>query len=529
MKTMILMASILCLSMSFAACSDDNSPVITDKNLNETTTFFSSTEPNNYTTYYKPYVGYVGDPMPFFDPVSKEFRILYLQDDRDGNSTIYHPIHELATTDVANYISFREAIPCGTAVEDDPAIGTGSTVYDEATKTYYTFYTGHKATEPREVILLATSKDCKTWTKDRSFRLSAPIEAGYDKNEFRDPYVFYDATAQCYRMLVSALKNGDGYIIEFTSTNLHDWDLKPEPFFNNIWGRFYECPDVFQMGSYWYMVYSSQGTKNEPAVVQYFYAQTLEELKGIAVENGQFPTFVPHEGWLDGVSFYAGKTAGDDTNRYLWGWCPTREGQKTTGTKSWAGALVAHRLIQNGDGTLSLDVPQAISAKYSQSVTLAEKTKVGDVTVNTSSYTLKANSFVRFARLRNRNKITMTATIPEENEAVFGLSFVDCSDKAEKARIFIEDKYNFLKLKEVEVNEKTGEWNDAGAITERAITPATDNVYHIEVYTEESVCIVYINGRYAFTNRIYDLAKNPWAIFCTEGEVTVSDIKLSTY
>lgn len=170
-------------------------------------------------------------------------------------------------------------------------------------------------------------------------------------------------------------------------------------------------------------------------------------------------------------------------------------------------------MIQNGDGTLSLDVPQAISAKYSQSVTLTEKTKVGDVTVSTFSYTLKANSFVRFARLRNRNKITMTATIPEENEAVFGLSFVDCSDKAEKARIFIEDKYNFLKLKEVEVNEKTGEWNDVGAITERAITPATDNVYHIEVYTEESVCIVYINGRYAFTNRIYDLAKNPWAIF----------------
>ena len=114
-----------------------------------------------------------------------------------------------------------------------------------------------------------------------------------------------------------------------------------------------------------------------------------------------------------------------EKHRYLWGWCPTREGQKTTGTKSWAGALVAHRLIQNGDGTLSLDVPQAISAKYSQSVTLAEKTKVGDVTVNTSSYTLKANSFVRFARLRSRNKITMTATIPEENEAVFGLSFVD--------------------------------------------------------------------------------------------------------
>lgn len=39
---------------------------------------------------------------------------------------------------------------------------------------------------------------------------------------------------------------------------------------------------------------------------------------------------------------------------------------------------------------------------------------------------------------------------------------------------------------------------DAGAITERAITPAADNVYHIEVYTEESVCVVYINGKVCF-------------------------------
>ena len=84
-------------------------------------------------------------------------------------------------------------------------------------------------------------------------------------------------------------------------------------------------------------------------------------------------------------------------------------------------------------------------------------------------------------------------------------------------------------MKEVTVNEKTGEWNDAVSITERAIVPAADNVYHIEAYTEQSVCVVYVNGKYAFTNRIYDLAKNPWSVFCTDGEVTVSDIKLSTY
>lgn len=520
---MIVIASILGMSMSFAACSDDNAPVITDKNLDETTTFFSSTEPSNYSTYYKPYVGYVGDPMPFFDPVSKEFRILYLQDDRDGNSTIYHPIHELATTDAANYTSFREAIPCGTAVEDDPAIGTGSTIYDEAGKTYYTFYTGHKSAEPREVILLATSKDCRTWTKDRSFRLPSPVEQGYDKNEFRDPYVFYDEDAQLYRMLISTLKDGKSVIAQFTSTNLRNWTLAA-PFFTNIWGRFYECPDVFKMGNYWYMIYSD---KDVTRMVQYFYASTLDELMNLP--SDRYPSTLPDEGKLEATSFYAGKTASDGQNRYLWGWCATREGRRTTGNADWAGALVAHKLVQNEDGTLSLNVPQAISAKYSQPVALTEKARVGEVTSAASSYTLKTNSFVRFARLGNQNKITMTVTVPEGTDAVFGLSFVDCSDKEEKARIFIEDKYGYLKMKEVAVNEKTGEWNDALSITERTIIPAADNVYHIEAYTEQSVCVVYVNGRYAFTNRIYDLAKNPWSVFCSNGEVTVSDIKLSTY
>ena len=521
MKTMILLTSILGISLSLAACSDDSAPILTDKHLDETVTFFSPTESDSYNTYYKPQVGYVGDPMPFFDPVSKEFRILYLQDDRDGNSTIYHPIHELATKDAANYTSFGEAIPCGTAVEDDPAIGTGSTIYVATSKTYYTFYTGHKATEPREVILLATSKDCRTWTKDRSFRLPSPVADGYDKNEFRDPYVFFDADAQLYRMLISTLKDGKGVIAQFTSTDLHDWQLEA-PFFHNFWGRFYECPDVFKMGDYWYMVYSD---KDVTRMVQYFFARTLNELMSI----GSYPSTLPNEGKLEATSFYAGKTASDGTNRYLWGWCATREGKKTTGRADWAGALVAHKLIQNADGTLSLDVPQAISAKYTQPVVLIEKTRVGEVTVNASSYTLKTNAFVRFARLGYRNKITMTATVPQGTEAVFGLSLVDGSDKESKVRVFIEDKYGFLKLKEVTVNEKTGVMTDAQAITERIIVPATDNVYRIEAYTENSVCVVYINGQYAFTNRIYDLSRNPWSIFCSEGEVTISDLKLSTY
>ena len=62
-----------------------------------------------------------------------------------------------------------EVIPTGTAAEPDAAIGTGSTIYNESEKMYYTFYTGHTASQ--EVVMVATSSDFKQWTKDRSFYL----------------------------------------------------------------------------------------------------------------------------------------------------------------------------------------------------------------------------------------------------------------------------------------------------------------------------------------------------------------------
>ncbi|MBD3587849.1 glycoside hydrolase family 32 protein [Bacteroides sp. GM023] len=522
MKTMIFSILSLGLTLSFAACSDDDNPVITDRQLDQTTTYFTRSEPDSYFTYYKPQVGYVGDPMPFFDPVSKEFRILYLQDWRDGAAT-FHPIHCVATKDAASYISFGEAIPCGALTEQDPAIGTGGTIYADGT--YYTFYTGHKfnykGDQKKEVLMLATSADCRTWTKDHSFRLEAP--EGYNPNEFRDPHVFRDEDAGLYRMVVSAIRNGKSVIAHFTSTDLRNWTVQ-EPFFNNIWGRFYECPDVFKMGNYWYMIYSD---KDETRMVQYFFAPTLAGLMGLP--DSGYPGYLPREGKLEGTSFYAGKSASDGSDRYLWGWCATREGKDNAANADWAGALVAHKLVQNADGTLSLDVPAAINAKYTQAVVWEEKARTGEVSGNTSAYTLKAGASVRFGRLQDNNKIEMTVKAPGNSEAVFGVSFVDCTDRNVKYSLFIEARWNMLKLAKVVTDEETGEVTERKDITEVPFEKSADGTYRIKMYTEQSVCVFYVNDAFAFTNRVYDLPKNPWSVFCSDGEVTVSEIKLSTY
>lgn len=93
------------------------------------------------------------------------------------------------------------------------------------------------------------------------------------------------------------------------------------------WGadRFYECADVFKMGDWWYLVYSDQNAVSRK--VCYFKGGTLDELKQMTAA----PTFPDNkEGVLDSRAFYAGKTASNGTDRYIWGWCPTRAGNDNT-------------------------------------------------------------------------------------------------------------------------------------------------------------------------------------------------------
>nr|WP_320059771.1 glycoside hydrolase family 32 protein [uncultured Bacteroides sp.] len=520
MKNRILSITyILGMSLSMIACNDDNASVADNKNLSETTTFKSVSEPNIYNLYYKPAVGYVGDPMPFYDEASGKQYILYLQDWRDGAST-YHPIHCVSTSDASSYTSYGEAIACGTLDEQDPALGTGSTVLKDGT--YYTFYTGHKdnatSSQPKEAILLAKSTDLKTWKKDRSFRLDAP--SGYTSDDFRDPEVFYDDEAGLYKMLIATKKGGTAIIAQFSSTDLSNWTVN-EPFFHNVWGRFYECPDVFKMGNYWYMIYSDKDITRQ---VQYFYAPTLAELQ----QRGD-AYFPPNEGKLEGTAFYAGKTAGTANERYLYGWCFTRSGEDNAGTGNWAGNLVAHKLVQNSDGTLGLAIPDAVGQKFKTSQPLTERSKTGEVNGSIlDGYTLSAGSSVRFSRLGANNKITMKVQAPNNNEAVFGLSFVDCSDQNIKYNIYIEARWKMLKFDKVITDSETGQESRIN-INNNGFTPSSDASYTITVVNEQSACVVYINGQYAFTNRIYNMQYNPWGIFSSDGSVGITDITLSSY
>lgn len=525
MKTMIYSFALAAL-MSLGSCSDNDNPTLTQKDWDGTATYFSPTD-EQFTTYYKPNVGYVGDPMPFYDPVEQNFKILYLQEFRPNQEATYHPIWGVSTKNLDSYQSLGEVIPTGTAVEADAAIGTGSTIYDETEKLYYTFYTGH--TSGLEVVMVATSSDFKNWTKNKAFYLQGS-DYGYSAKDFRDPFVF-KGDDDMYHMIVSTQQGTKGVLVEFISSDLESWEHKGV-FMPMMWDRFYECPDIFKMGDWWYLIYSEKHVAIRK--VQYFKGRTLDELKTCTTNDaGIWPD--AHEGILDSRAFYAGKTASDGVNRYIWGWCPTREGNNNTSVGAepnepqWAGNLVAHRIIQHSDGTLSLGSVEGIDKKYASKSSLKVMAKSDNgVSENAGQYVLTGDAFVMFNRLNVCNKLSFTVKATDKNDK-FGFSFARGIDSKKYYSIVVnpEDNGNKKKLNfEEQGEEGIGFVN---GIDGYLFDSPADNVYNVTVYTDNSVCVVYINDNVVYTNRIYGIQKNCWSINSYEGAIEISNIQVSYY
>ena len=338
------------------ACSDDkygDEP----KDWAGTTAFFNSTDEGGFSTYYNPSVGRCGDPMPFYDTKAGEFKVLYLQEYDINGTYNYHPIWGISTKDCANYESLGEVLPTGTSpLEQDAALGTGCCIYNEKDNLYYLYYTGHNPQcANTEVVMRATSSDFSHWTKDMLWTLKG-TDFGYSPVDFRDPQIF-KAEDGLYHMVISSNQK----FADFSSSDLKNWNHVGS--FNMVWDRMCECPDVFKMGNYWYIIYSEGYRASWSRKVKYMMATTFEGLKACFNDPGANWPKDGREGVLDSRAFYAGKTASNGTDRYIWGWCPFRTGatihEKNVnvgagGEPNWSGALVCHKLIQHEDGTLSV-------------------------------------------------------------------------------------------------------------------------------------------------------------------------------
>ncbi len=457
--------------------------------------------------------------MPFYDAQSGLFRIYYLQEFRPNDPATYHPVYAVETRDFVNYGESGEVLPTGGREDQDAAIGTGSVIRCHKDGLYYLFYTGNKYHpsdwENRQVVMSATSTDGVEWSKT-DLRLNGN-EWYYYRNDFRDPEVFRTEDG-VYHMLVATGKDGRNVLAEFTSSDCRNWSHKGL-FMNTLWDRFYECPNVFKMGEWWYLVYSE--LHKEIRRVQYFKSKTYEGLAACTKDdNPVWPD--NHEGYLDSRGFYAGKTASDGSNRYIWGWCPTRRDNNNTavnndnGEPDWAGTLVAHRLIQHDDGSLTLGEIETVRNWFND-----------EVSVSTTATSIAAGGSIELPALSDKTHLSFTVTASSA-QTKFGVSIAKESWSGRYYSLIVNPEANNMAKVNFE-QEGPDAMGFIPYIDGYFFSQPADRVYHIDIYIDRSVLVLYINGQVSYTNRIYGMSGKSWSIKCYDGSIQITAIRQQVY
>lgn len=539
-----IIGGLVCCAAGAALTSCYNeidAPGDTPKNWASTTERYVPTDEKGFSTFYTPSiispkdnVGGVGDPMPFYDPKNSEFKVLYLQDYAKNKPFCFHPYWGLATKDGANYTPLGEILSAGSNdFQQDAALGTGCCYYNEKDGLYYIYYTGENSNcKNRQVVMRATSPDFKTWTRDNLWQLNGPAY-GYNAWDFRDPQIFVGDDGLYHMVIATRMEaGGDGKFAEFKSDDMKNWEHVGN--FPMIWDRFCECPDVFKMGNFWYLVYSEAFQRSWSRKVKYMMADSWENLKNCFNDPGANWPKDGHEGVLDTRGLYAGKTASNGTDRYLWGWCPYRPvddidvrnisvGAGDGNEPKWGGALVCHKVLQHEDGTLTLTAVPALNSKYNKQQTVKVMASEG----YDNGKLTGDGAYVLYNRLGFHNHMSFTVKTAGNTDK-FGVSVFRGTDSK---------KYYTMVVNPENDNTRKVNFEQEGAEGKGFIEAADgynfqrpeDNVYNIDIYTDNSVLVMYINDNVCYTMRIYGIQMNCWSINNYGGEIEVSNLKVSAY
>ncbi len=466
---------------------------------------------------FRPDNSVAADFIPFY--WQGEYHLFYLRDWRDhaahGEGT---PWFHLVTRDFVTFEDWGEALPRGRQDEQDLYVFTGC-VYAQDGQ-FHIFYTGHNphfraAGRPEQAVLHATSPDLRTWTKDPSFAFFAPTELGYEPHDWRDPFVFWDERRQQHAMLLAARQTtgpsrNRGLTALATSPDLRTWTVR-EPFWAPDQYFTHECPDLFRIGDWWYLVYS---TFSERFVTHYRMARRLDG-----------PWLAPANDTFDGRAYYAAKTAGPDqpgAPRYAFGWLPTRQAEKDDGAWQWGGDLVVHQLEQQADGTLTVRPPETLLQSCSQSLPLHPRPILGRWTTGpdmASADATSRHSMLHLAELPATGLVRTRITF-EPGTAAVGLLLRASQDS---------DAYYQLRLEPARQRLVLDRWprpGDQPVLLEQPLPMAAGQPVELTVLVDGTNLVAYANRQVALSGRLYQHRQGALGLFVTEGQATFAGLSL---
>jgi beta-fructofuranosidase len=475
--------------------------------------------------FFRPADGWVGDVIPFSD--GDKVNLFYLHDRRDSS----HPgtsWNLYTTRDFSTYEYHGVSLQHGSTADQDLNAYTGSIIHVDGVT--HLFYTGQNpeflidgTTVPAQVVMHATSVDgMTTWEKHPEHTFGAP--AGYEAADWRDPFVFRPEAAGPWHMLLAArVDTGPsrrrGVIAGLVSDDLVTWTIA-EPFWAPNRYIAHECPEVFQLGDWWYLVYSEF---SDHFVTRY------------RMSRSPFgPWTVPLRDSIDGRAFYAGKSAELNGARYFAGWIPTREGNRDSGAWQWAGDFAAHEAVQADDGTLDIRMPKALRASFRAAAMPQFQPVLGDWTAKENSWTLVVPDAYGVAVSQDAPDQFLLDVILEvgENTTECGVILRASADGDEGYIIRLEPRAGRLVFDRWP-RETTGEgqWQVSGDISheielERPIEIGP-GLHRLSVVVDGSVCVAYLDDKIAMSARMYDRRGGGVGLFVGEGSTTFTAVSIA--
>jgi beta-fructofuranosidase len=464
--------------------------------------------------FFRPQSGWVGDVIPVES--EGELRLFYLHELRESPK----PGTSWALTRTRDLVTFADegiSLPHGDETDPDFNAYTGSVVIDQA-GTHHLFYTAQNPGRlgadglPVQLVAHATSEDgTRGWVKHPEHTFGAP--AGYETADFRDPFVFRDEEQGAWRMLVAARHDSGpqrrrGVIAQLVSADLVDWTPAP-PFWDPRRYITHECPEVFRLGEWWYLLYSEF---SDAFVTRYRMARSLDG-----------PWIAPDRDTVDGRAFYAAKSADLGGRRIFAGWIATREGDSDDGAWQWAGTLSLLEATQNPDGSLAFALPDEIVDSFTDPVAL-DLEPGGLAAVDGYACLVSNGALPRQCYLRAELDV-------DPGTAEAGLLLRTSPDGDEGYVLRLEPKRSRMVLDRwPRTSTGDAQWQISGDVPHfiELERPAdlTGPTHTIEIVLEDDIAVVVLDRQVCLSTRLHDHTHNRLGIFVGDGTAKLRDLTL---
>lgn len=338
----------------------------------------------------------------------------------------------------------------------------------------------------------------------------------YHPSDWRDPRIVYREELSEFWMFLAARAvdnhSQTGCVGLCVSKDLRKWEYRQPVYYPMRFNGACECPDVFRMGDWYYLIFSSYTN----LFGNYYVKRRAGE------DNWQIPA--NHR--LDGRAFYAAKSAGNEAERYLFGWNPTKEENifgfwpdqlkaQDYRTWDWGGSMVIHQLKQQPDGDLKLSMPQVKKDAFSICVS-------NEIWLLTRGWEIKENGYRALSS--NAQQMMVMQDLPESCYIQADIEIDDASQAGvilqvdeelkEGYYLYLEpDRKRLVFRSWLRMSEDGGKTFPYDVELETPIRIPENSRYRMEILMEGSAATAYVNGEAALSFRMYDYTGRKFGLF----------------